>query len=271
MGELLLMRKNGFRLGLVAILATGVAPAQRTPESVPSDFVSKYYIVVNDSRLSPELVIERFGPDGTYYFQFNIDCLNRKARRGPEQDSIAGTRNAGYGSFVNLIDGTVEADLARGPCQEPGRARFARYVRETDRSARQRQRVFEVRPRRRDSQPRVANLTDAEVLEIERVVEDIAPGDTVNIGTVVFGCPCEDGPTCTDQVWVVSYRPESSTGLLLSRIAGQWTVGPVQSWWREYETLLSKPRHLVWDEETELYKRFPKCASDEIVERAGDE
>ena len=42
----------------------------------------------------------------------------------------------------------------------------------------------------------------------------------VNISGVVEGCPCEDGSTCTDQVWILASRPNQTVGLLLSKVGG---------------------------------------------------
>jgi hypothetical protein len=68
-------------------------------------------------------------------------------------------------------------------------------------------------------------------------MSSLLPDAIVNISGVVTGCACEDGPACSDQVWVVAYRPEWSKGLELSKINGHWTVGPLQQWWLDYEKL----------------------------------
>ena len=38
------------------------------------------------------------------------------------------------------------------------------------------------------------------------------PGAIVNIGGVVSGCTCEEGASCSDQVWIVAYRSRSERG-----------------------------------------------------------
>lgn len=126
---------------------------------------------------------------------------------------------------------------------------------------------------RRDAPARSANIVDQEVLEIEAVMREQHPGAVVNIGTVVSECACEDGPTCTEQVWVVAYLPQASQGLQLSRIDGRWQLGPLQQWWLRFEAFNQKPypqgrigdptltaqveAHLK--EQTALYDSFPLC------------
>lgn len=87
---------------------------------------------------------------------------------------------------------------------------------------------------------RYENISDLEVREIQRVADTLNPGAIVEIGGVTEGCPCEDGPLCTNQVWVVSHRPEQAKGFMLSRIEGHWTLGAVQKWWLEHEALLEE-------------------------------
>jgi hypothetical protein len=98
-------------------------------------------------------------------------------------------------------------------------------------------RMWEILPPRRDSPRRYENISDGEVREVQSVMAQLAPLAIVNIGTVATGCPCEEGPTCTDQVWVVGYRPEKMTEVLLSRVSDHWTIGPVQRLWWEYGDL----------------------------------
>jgi hypothetical protein len=120
------------------------------------------------------------------------------------------------------------------------------------------ERAMAVRPFRRENPVRSENISDREVAEIEAATSNVMPGAIVNIGTVVTGCPCEDGATCTDQVWIVAYRPDKTMGFLLSRIGGRWTIGPVQRWWWEYNDLLSR-RGNHFAEQDKLMERFPAC------------
>jgi hypothetical protein len=101
-------------------------------------------------------------------------------------------------------------------------------------------------------------------------MSQLQPGALVNIGTVVTGCPCEDGPSCTEQVWVVAYQPERSVGLVLSRIDGRWGIGPLQQWWLDYDDLEARRESFrSYDDfivATEaLTRRHPKC----VVESTG--
>ncbi len=91
--------------------------------------------------------------------------------------------------------------------------------------------IFRTRPVRRDLPLREENITDSEVLEIEAVMKEMFPGAVVYISAVTTGCPCEDGPGCTDQVWSVAFHDDASSELALSRIDDEWQVGPLQDWW----------------------------------------
>jgi hypothetical protein len=102
---------------------------------------------------------------------------------------------------------------------------------------RQWSRARQLRPRRPTDPLREANISDEEVRQIEGAARAVFPTAMVNISGVTTGCPCEDGPGCTDQVWVVAWQSEESRGLKLSRIDGEWVVGPVQRWWLRYEEL----------------------------------
>ena len=130
---------------------------------------------------------------------------------------------------------------------------------------------------RRDAPARSTNIVDQEILEIEAVMREQHPGAVVNIGTVVNDCPCEDGPSCTEQVWVVAYLPHASQGLQLSRVNGRWQIGPLQQWWLRFEAFNQKPypQGRIGDpaltakvdtyvqEQTALYDSFPLCTHPE--------
>jgi len=74
------------------------------------------------------------------------------------------------------------------------------------------------------------NITDEEVREIQSVMKEVAADAIVHIGGVMTGCNCEEGPDCTDQVWVIAYKPERSDGFTLSRIKGEWSLGVLPKW-----------------------------------------
>jgi hypothetical protein len=159
-----------------------------------------------------------------------------------------------------------------------------------ERMARQQKfdRPYELQPRRLDSPVRYGgvplryeNITDEEVREIELAARNVVPRALVNISGVTVGCPCEDGPKCSDQVWIVAYTPERSVGLLLSKIDGHWVIGPVQRWWLTYEELQSrereyKPYEAYLQAEEKLADTFPVCKRHETtpnnrLQRAGEE
>jgi hypothetical protein len=125
-------------------------------------------------------------------------------------------------------------------------------------------RIQATEPKRRDGPLRYKNISDDEAREVKSVAHKILPRAIVNIGPVVTGCPCEEGPECTDQVWITVDRGETSTGLLLSRTAGAWSIGPIQRWWFEKEDLekrRSSFRSGYLDAEDALIDRFPACSS----------
>lgn len=107
---------------------------------------------------------------------------------------------------------------------------------------------------RRDEPLRELNLSDTEVRQIQSIAWRVFPGAILNISGVVSGCPCEEGPSCTDQVWIVAHGHGEALGLELSRIYGRWTVGTVQQYWLD----LAMHR---------LYARYPVCTTprDEYV------
>ncbi len=158
-----------------------------------------------------------------------------------------------------LAVGVASADTTR-------EAKLAAFRAWAEKLMRLEKRVAETRPRRRDLPVRSNNITDDEVTEIQRVASEVWPGAIVNIATVVVGCPCEDGPSCTDQVWVVGHRPIEMKGLLLSRIDGSWAIGPVQLWWLEYERFQSRraefPTEIAyWNAKDEFIETFPTCSA----------
>ena len=123
-------------------------------------------------------------------------------------------------------------------------------------------RLTATHPYPRRSPSREDNIRDEEVRQIQGVMSEVFPGAIVNIATVVTGCECEDGPSCTDQVWVIGWRPSGSKGLLLSKIDGNWRVGPVQQWWLDYEKFQSRnfpSSSDYYDAEKAFKERFPAC------------
>lgn len=126
--------------------------------------------------------------------------------------------------------------------------------------------VLGSKPSRRDGPLREENIRDEEVREIQSATRNILPGTIVNIGGVVTGCPCEDGPQCQDQVWIVAYKPERTRGLMVSRIDDRWGLGPLQQWWLDYEKapacwrIKDESRKVkCLEAEQALVDRFPQC------------
>ena len=127
-------------------------------------------------------------------------------------------------------------------------------------------RANELRPGRRDTPLRELNISDNEVREIQDIAGKFAMNTMLNISPVVTGCPCEEGPLCTDQVYVVATLPERTVGLQLSRVRNAWVVGAVQKWWLQYAGL--QKRRLedfkTWEafEEAQyqMLLEFPVCA-----------
>ena len=127
-------------------------------------------------------------------------------------------------------------------------------------------RAFQLRPRPPIGPMRTQNISDVEVLEIQAAAANVMPKAIVNIGSVVTGCPCEDGPNCADQVWVVAFTPEQSAGMLFSRIDGTWGVGPVQKWQLDLQELERRRNTFqkysdFLTAERALLDRFPVCAA----------
>lgn len=124
-------------------------------------------------------------------------------------------------------------------------------------------RAERLRPHRRDEPLRDLNLTDNEVREIQEVAKKYAMDTMLNISPVIAGCPCEEGPLCTDQVYIVSVRPDQTLGMELSRVRNAWVVGTVQRWWFQYAALESRSSKMDYREYESawqlLLREFPMC------------
>jgi hypothetical protein len=124
-------------------------------------------------------------------------------------------------------------------------------------------RIGQTHPTHRDGPLRKANLSDDEAREIQSVMSPIYPGAILNISGVVTGCPCEEGPSCSDQVWVVPDNEIKTDGALLSRMSDRWTIGPIQKWWLE-KAHLEADHHSSSSKRIDaldsLSEKFPACA-----------
>lgn len=128
------------------------------------------------------------------------------------------------------------------------------------------QRAFELRPRRRDTPLRYLNISDNEMREIQQVAEKYLTPTMLNVSPVIEGCPCEEGPMCTDQVYVVPFANDKASGLQLSRVRKVWQVGVVQQWWTRYDALNARYEKMDYREfrraESELFREFPSCVGE---------
>jgi len=129
-----------------------------------------------------------------------------------------------------------------------------------------RYRAYHLRPRRRDEPLRYLNISDYEVREIQLVAEKYLPKVLLNISPVVTGCPCEEGPQCTDQVYIIAETAQSAKGLQLSRVRNAWVVGTVQQWFLRYDELQSREDKMEFRKferaENELFRDFPACVGE---------
>ncbi|MEO7386990.1 MAG: hypothetical protein ABIX37_08655 [Gammaproteobacteria bacterium] len=262
-----MIRRSSVELIASVVVLVGMpAAADEAPLAVPSDPTAKYFLLQReDDPSKPRLMVRRVGPGSVHYFQNSYDCRNRSVSHSGAGDSLQAMQRSrlDYKS-TPTIRGTPDYDLWVVACvttRPPEEKMRAERIAAMDAQLRVEQRIRETQPRRREGPLRAANITDKEVQKIRSVAADLAPGAIVNIGGVVSGCPCEDGPACSAQVWIVAFRPEKSTGLLLSRISREWTVGPVQQWWLEYAALQSRGR-LSIDEQDPLNDRFPVCPAE---------
>ena len=244
------------------------AAAAETPLSVPSDPKAKYYVLERDRGGDwQKLLTRRVGPSGVKYAERTFDCRARTVPYFVEADNLQALRSAKPDrTNVPIVNGSVDHDLwievwVAGRTPEDKRSAERRA--EGNRRMELERRIQQSRPYRRESPLRAANVSDGEVQEIKLSASDVLPGAIVNIGGVVTGCPCEDGPSCSDQVWIEAYRSDTTLGLLLSRINKHWTVGSVQWWWLDYENLQARVHVLDWQtyrkEEEALKDRFPAC------------
>ena len=139
---------------------------------------------------------------------------------------------------------------------------------QADRYAAIEKRAMDLYPARRNAPLRYLNITDEEIREVEFYAQKYLPRAYVNISPVVDDCPCEEGPLCASQVYVVAATRDKTRGLQLSRIKDHWDIGVVQEWWMRREAVVPQHtgnRFLDWylmrKAVTELYEEFPVCAA----------
>ena len=113
---------------------------------------------------------------------------------------------------------------------------------------------------------RYLNLSDNEMREIQDVAQKYLAKTMLNVSPVIEGCPCEEGPMCTDQVYVVTYVSDHAKGLQLSRVKGVWQIGVVQQWWTKYDALRRARGNgllgVIGVKRSELFREFPSCVGE---------
>jgi hypothetical protein len=130
------------------------------------------------------------------------------------------------------------------------------------------QRVRELNPGRRDTPLRALNISDGEVREVQGIAARHLPRALVNISPVVTDCPCEEGPNCTAQVYVLATAKEKTTGLQLSRTKEHWDVGVVQKWRFRWDAVQKQNTgnafldDYLWAKaHNDLLEEFPMCVA----------
>lgn len=130
-----------------------------------------------------------------------------------------------------------------------------------------RKRANALYPDRRNTPLRDVNISDGEIREVEAISRKYLPQAYVNISPVVTHCPCEEGPMCTAQVYVVAQTADKTRGLQLSQMKGRWEVGAVQQWWLRREDIVRQhtgnqflDEYLYEKAVHEIYEEFPVCA-----------
>jgi hypothetical protein len=180
--------------------------------------------------------------------------------------SLVGTSWIASGEWMlssrpHTIDELVQ--LLRSPESQALTARWRNWQRERDLD----RRIIESEPTltyRRSAQLREININDEEVRQIEAVVRELIPGAIVTISGVAQGCPCEDGPGCSAQVWTAVYSSKRTSSLELSDINDHWVIGPVQRWFLE-SAQLDRSKYPTYAAYTAargaLDDRYPACTT----------
>lgn len=127
-------------------------------------------------------------------------------------------------------------------------------------------RAWSLMPERRNLPLRELNISDDEVREVQTIAAVYLPRAIVNISPVVTDCPCEEGPTCTAQVFVLATGKGKTRGLQLSRMNQTWQLGMVQAWWLKHDALKQQNTGNKFLDEyreekarNELLEEFPVC------------
>ena len=178
--------------------------------------------------------------------------------------------------FLSLVSGLMLASAAQGQSAASKSLTADQYRMIIDdreywrqQSSRYRdifRRAWALRPERRNSPLRELNISDDEVREVQAIAAVYLPRAIVNISPVVTDCPCEEGPTCTAQVFVLATGKGKTKGLQLSRMNQTWQVGMVQAWWLKNDALREQNTGNKFLDDyreekarNELLEEFPVC------------
>jgi hypothetical protein len=128
-------------------------------------------------------------------------------------------------------------------------------------------RALELSPGRRETPLRDLNISDSEVREVQVIAARFLPKALVNISPVVTECPCEEGPNCTAQVYVLATGKGQTSGLQMSRTKEVWDVSVVQKWWLKRNAIQRQNTgntflddYLAQKAHNEMLDEFPMCA-----------
>jgi hypothetical protein len=213
----------------------------------PGNRSSRYLETAGVSSAAVVVIYQEAGPPTSHHA---VAFMMTSSGWSHVRDWILDERPIGLRYFLYSVDS------ARYPQAQTFLSDQRRYRVET--------RIRETRPNRRDGPLRKANLSDDEAREIQAVMAHVYPGAILNISGVVTGCPCEEGRSCSEQVWVVPHNARNTDGALLSRMSGRWAVGPIQKWWLD-KARIEADHHLTLSQRDEaldsLWEQFPACAT----------
>jgi hypothetical protein len=121
---------------------------------------------------------------------------------------------------------------------------------------------------------RAENIRDEEVRELQSVIATLDKGAITNIGPVIAGCHCEEGPACTAEVTVALHKPGQSVGMNFSKIEDKWQLGLLQKWDLKYQAAQAryrtrkipaaergKQQQVYAEELATLLAEMPQCAA----------
>ena len=186
-----------------------------------------------------------------------------RMRAGP---IASGSGEMAFMRNVSILAMALLFAAAAGGQARMSKAEWAAYQAQRMKLMRIEKRADELRPRRRDEPLRYLNISDIEVREIQFMAEKYLPKVLLNISPVVTGCPCEEGPQCTDQVYIVAETAQSSRGLQMSRVRNAWVVGSVQQWWLKHDELAAQHGKMGYEKYesamNELVRDFPMCVGE---------